>query len=578
MASSKKLFDAAVRELTRSGAPFELAERNIDGVVHRVYANAPRTLADVYADAAAHADREFLVYEGERWSFASVLKQAAELASVLASRYGIATGQRVAIAMRNYPEWMSAFVAITSVGAVAVPLNSWGQARELVFALDDAEAGVVICDQQRVELLADRLAEGGLHAIVARPGAHRLPANAVGLPDLLADNAGQRLPAAEIQPEDPAMIMYTSGTTGRPKGALSTHRAICQAIVNFECMAAASAMINPEAIGAMLSKGFEPVQMLAVPLFHVSGCHAVFLTALRAGRKLAMMYKWDVERALQLIEQERVTILNAAPAMLLQLLESPLFARADTSSLSSLGAGGAATPARALRLMVEKVPDGYFGTGWGLTETNAIGTAFTGAPFRERPGSAGFMHPTVSIRVCGEDGEELPTGTPGRLWIRTPTMAREYWRRPEATAAEFRDGWFDSGDIGYFDADGYLFLSDRAKDLVIRGGENIYPAEIEEALLDHPGISEAAAFGVPDATLGEQLAVAVVESVAGALSEESIRAFAAERLARFKVPQHVWIRDDVLPRNAAGKILKADLRSAYLSSPSRHIAPRAAGG
>ena len=371
------------------------------------------------------------------------------------------------------------------------------------------------------------------------------------------------MPVVAVSGEDLALMLYTSGTTGAPKGAISTHYALGQAIQNFEVMAMASAMINPEAIGAMMASGLEPTQMLAVPLFHVSGCHAVFMTALKAGRKIVMLYKWDPEIALKLIENEKITIANAAPAQLLQLFESPNFERHNTSSLSSVGAGGSATPPRAARLIEQKVTNGYPGTGWGLTETNAIGTAFTGKPFQSKPNSAGFCYPTVQISVRDASGAELPTGTAGELWIKTPTLIREYWNRPEATAEDFVAGWFNSGDIGYFDEEGYIFLSDRAKDMIIRGGENIYPAEIEAVLFDHPDIVEAAVFGVPDEKMGEAVTAAVVARKGSELSPAAVTAYAAEHLANFKVPHQVWIHSAPLPRNPSGKVLKKDLRTSF---------------
>jgi acyl-CoA synthetase (AMP-forming)/AMP-acid ligase II len=335
--------------------------------------------------------------------------------------------------------------------------------------------------------------------------------------------------------------------------------------MNIDCQAMASAMINPEAIGAMMKKGFPPTQMLAVPLFHISGCHAAFLAALRGGRRIVMMYKWDVQKALELIERERVTTLNAAPSMLLELLESPLFEQYDTSSLSAIAGGGAATPPRAARLFLDKVKDAYPGAGWGMTETNSNGSACTGRPFRAKPGTAGFLHPTVELSVRDDDGNERPQGVPGRLWIKTPTLISGYWNRPEANAKEFRDGWFDTGDIGYLDEEGYLFLSDRAKDMVIRGGENIYPAEIEAAILEHPDIEEVAAFGVPDDAMGEQLAVVVHARPGTTVAPEDVRRFAAAHLAHFKVPQYIEVRAEQLPRNATGKILKKDVRAAFLA-------------
>ena len=269
-----------------------------------------------------------------------------------------------------------------------------------------------------------------------------------------------------------------------------------------------------------------------------------------------MMYKWDTLSALQLIEQERITILSAAPSMLLQLFESPEFDQHDTSSLSSLGGGGSATPAKVAVLMREKVKDMYGGTGWGMTETNSIGTAFTGQAFIDNPGSVGFCHATVELKICDQDGSELPAGRPGRIWIKTPTVISGYWRRPDANKKSFRDGWFDSEDIGYFDEKGYLYLSDRAKDMIIRGGENIYPAEIEAVLCEHPAVQEVAAFGIADEELGEKVVVVVVPKAGASLTEEALKNFASQHLAAFKMPSSLTMLENPLPRNAAGKVLK----------------------
>ncbi len=273
-----------------------------------------------------------------------------------------------------------------------------------------------------------------------------------------------------------------------------------------------------------------------------------------------MMYKWDAGRALELIEEEKVTVLSAAPSMLQQLLEHPRFDEFDTKSLASLGPGGSATPAKVTALMNEKIEDLYAGTGWGMTETNSIGTAFTGQAYIDNPGSAGFCHPTVEIKVYDDQAQEVARGVPGRIWIKTPTTISKYWKRPDANAESFCDGWFDTEDIGYLDENGYLYLSDRAKDLIIRGGENIYPAEVEAVLAEHPGIIEVAAFGIADDKLGEQVVVAIVPREGFTLSEDDVKAFAKENLAAFKVPYQVFIRDMPLPRNAAGKVLKNELR------------------
>ncbi len=457
---------------------------------------------------------------------------------------------------------MAAFLAVTAIGGVVVPVNSWGQPADIAYTVEDAEAKLVICDQQRYDGVAQRLKEQGMQVLVARPSDEDNPDS---LARFVADYQGKAPSPVELEGEDLALIMYTSGTSGKPKGATSTHRAVAQAIYNMECASIAAAMTNGELITKMLEAGNEPTSLLAVPLFHVSGCHAQFLANIRGGRRIVMMYKWDVDQALKYIEEERVTTVAAAPSMVLDLLENPGFDKADTSSLFSVGMGGAATPPKVGALLREKVPANFSGTGYGMTETNAQGASLTGKAFQEKNRTAGFPHPIVDIRICDEEGAELPSGQTGEIWVRSVTNIREYWNRPEANAAEFRDGWLKTGDVGFLDEDGFLCLADRAKDMIIRGGENIYPAELESALIEHEAIKEVAVIGLPHERLGEEVAAVVHLHPGATLSEEELAEFARAHLAAYKVPTRVFFSEQPLPRNATNKLLKRDIKAAILA-------------
>ena len=556
MSEIKQEFDAVMAQLTAPGAPFELAGSDESG---HYYAKAPANLAVALAVARQHGDREFLVYEGERRSFNDLMDEADAIGAALQAR-GVRPGERVALAMRNYPEWMAIFIGVISIGAVIVPVNSWGKPVDIAYTVEDCGARLAFCDQQRYDGVAELFRDQGIDAIIARPARGEDPN---GLDAFVADFRGRAPAPVDIDPEDLAMIMYTSGTSGKPKGAASTHRAICQALYNMECAAIAAAMCNGELIKQMLGRGFEPTSLLAVPLFHVSGCHAQFLANLRGGRRIVMMYKWDVDRALDYIEKERITTIAAAPSMLLDLLEAPRFGQTDTSSLFSLGIGGAATPPRVSKLLYEKLPQNFSGTGWGMTETNAQGASLTGKAFHVKPGSAGFPHPIVDIRICDEEGNTLASGDTGEIWVRSCANIREYWHRPEVNAEEIRDGWLKTGDIGYLDDDGFLYLADRAKDMIIRGGENIYPIEIENELLELDEVKEVAAIGLPHERLGEEVAVVVHLHLNDSLGIEKLLEYARGRLAAYKVPSRVFFSEEALPRNATNKVLKALLKEKY---------------
>ena len=558
-------------QLIQPGAPFELYEETHNGIVYKLYKNAPATVRESLAVGRNHGEASFVQYQDESWNFNQFFQGVDAIAYQLIHKYKINKGDRVAIAMRNYPEWMMAYTAAISLGAVAVPINSWGQRDDLLYALEDCNASIVFCDQQRYDFIADDLAGIQVRAVVVRPTAAINSAQAESYQDFIGDLASaSQTPldefAFDISPDDEAMILYTSGTTGRPKGAISNHRNIAQVLMNFEYHATQSAMTNGEAIEKMMTSGFPSKSLLAVPLFHVSGLYAQFLLSLRGGRSILMMYKWDPLQAIKLIESERVTTLSAAPSMVLDLLDHPEFDSADTSSLMVASGGGAASPPRMANLIKEKIVAPYPGSGYGMTETNASCCSGTGASFWYKPRSSGTLSPAMEFKTIDENGNDLPKGERGEICLRSIGVVAGYLNKPEATAESFVDGWFLTGDIGYIDDEGFVFIVDRAKDIIIRGGENISAAEVEGCYLEHPAIREAGAFAVPHDTLGEELGLAVYFKDGQSADAAELKAFAAEKMAHFKVPAHYWIREEPLPRNAANKVLKKQLKEEFVVS------------
>jgi long-chain acyl-CoA synthetase len=547
-------WDEAVAAVTGPGGPFELAEAEIGGERLRVFKNTPPSLRALFGAARARGDATFLVFEDERWSFADVTAKADALGAALAGRYGIRPGDRVAIAMRNYPEWVVAFAAITGIGAISVSLNAWWTTDELDYALRDSGSRVVIADRERLERLAPLLGIEGLRAIAVRSeGA--LPAGADAWREVVVE--GAPLPDVDVRPDMDATILYTSGTTGHPKGAVSTHRAVLSALLAFACRAAINGAMG---VGPKRAQPWPTSFILVVPLFHVTGCVPVMLSCFAAGYKLVMMYKWDAARALELIERERVTQFVGVPTQSWDLLECPDFARRDTSSLVSVGGGGAPAPPELVRRVDRSFAAARPGIGYGMTETNAYGPGNAGDDYLRKPTSCGRVVPAVEMRVTDPEGRSLGRGEVGELWFRGANLIRGYWNKPEATAETIVGGWLRSGDIGRIDEEGFVYVQDRAKDMVLRAGENVYCAEVEAAIYEHPDVYEAAVFGVPHERLGEEVAVALVPKPGRTLDTDALRRFLAERLAPFKIPTRIKIHAAQLPRNPAGKILKRTLR------------------
>lgn len=554
-------FGEAVAQLTQPGGPFETKTIDVSGVPTSVFTNTPPSLRAIFDSARDRGDETFLVYEDERWSFADTMRQVDALGALLVDRYGVGPGDRVAIAMRNYPEWVASFAAITSVGAISVSMNAWWTESELRYGLEDCGATVLIADEARAHDAAAFATDRGLRVLVVRAEGE-IASGAERWEEVLP--LGAEMPEVAIDPDQDATILYTSGTTGFPKGAVSTHRGVTSALSAFACSSVIHAARFPKEGPAA---AVDPTSfILIVPLFHVTGAIAVMMSCFAAGYKLVMMYKWDPARALELIERERVTRFVGVPTQSWDLLECPDFESRDTSSLTNVGGGGAPAPPELVKRIEGSFVKGRPGIGYGMTETNAYGPQNSGDDYLRKPQSAGRPAPTMELRATGPDGDVLGPGEVGELWFRGPMLIRGYWNKPEATAETLVEGWLRSGDIGMIDEEGFVFVQDRAKDMVLRGGENVYCAEVEAAIYEHPAVYEAAVFGVPHARLGEEVATAILLKTGESLDAAGLRSHLAERIAGFKIPSQVEFRTGPLPRGATGKILKRALRDELIAA------------
>jgi long-chain acyl-CoA synthetase len=548
----------AIAALTAPGMPHELVDVEIRGRQVRVFAHAPTSLRALYEATATPLP--FLAYQDERLSFAQAWAEAGRIGHVLVQRCGVRPGDRVAIAMRNYPEWVLSFCAITSIGAVAVAMNGHWQSEELVYGLQDCGARVLLADAERLQRLAvpaARAALPELQCLAVR--AAELPPDARSLQQLLAEAGDVPMPPAAIAPDDWATILYTSGSTGHPKGVLSTHRNILTSLLSWEL----DRLIGERVAGVTPPPPAEqPGTLLAVPLFHVTGLHASYLNCYRMQRRMVCMYRWDAEQAAQLIDRERLSSVVAPAALTGDLVRVARQGQYSLATLLSVGGGGAPRAPEQVRQIGSSFAQALPATGWGMTETNAIGAGIAGEEYLQRPASSGRCSQVLQLQVVDEAGQPLPAGQRGELWVRGTSVFGGYWNRPEATAQAFVGDWFRTGDVAYLDDEGFLFIVDRIKDLIIRGGENIGCGQVEAALLMHPDVHEAAVYAVPDERLGEEVG-ATVHGAPG-LDAEALREFLAQHLARFEIPRHIVIAAQPLPRTPSGKILKREIRQAAL--------------
>lgn len=573
-------------ELIAPGAQFAMSEIEVRGIPMRVFDSAPPSMRFVWELAAGYGDRDYVVYEDERYTYAEADAIIKALAAHLVDDHGVQPGDRVAVAMRNYPEWVFSYWAIVSIGAACVGMNAWWTSDEMKYGLTDSRPKVLICDGERVERVAPILDElrdeSDLQVIAVRhdPEAGALPDGVARWNDVIDPaNAPATLPAVDIDPDDDACIFYTSGTTGFPKGAQLTHRGSVHNLLDLAFMAAvgasAAAKVAAKAGTDAADSGVpdmtpgsdapQNVFMAPTPLFHVTANNCLLHPATISGSRIVFTYKWDAARALELIEREGVTTFSGVPTMSREMLMHPDWQTRDTSTLAGLGGGGAPLQPDLVEKIDKSLKGGAPSTGYGLTETHGIVTANSGSLYVAKPASCGRVVPVLDSKLVDEAGEEITTpGERGELCVRGSVVIKGYLNRPEATADGIRDGWFHTGDIAEIDDDGFVFIVDRAKDMVLRGGENVYCSEVEAGVYEHPDVAEAAVFGVPDDRLGEIVGVAIVRSPGSTLDDDGLRDFLADRMAKFKIPERVWFLDDPLPRNANGKFLKRELRESLL--------------
>ncbi len=545
-------------ELTGPGGQFEIVETRVRGIPYRCYANAPPTLRDFWLATEAFAERDYLVYEDERWTYARAHADVASVATWLRQQ-GVQHGDRVAIAMRNYPEWMLAYWATTSIGAVVVGMNAWWVPGEMAYGLKDSIPKVLIADHERLERARSEPAM--LDGIVV-VGVRTQDDEAVTSWETITATKADRVPEAEIDPDDDACIFYTSGTTGYPKGAQQTHRGCVHNVVSLGFSGAVFALALNKAHGTPLPDPDDPVipsVLLTTPLFHVTANNCAAQASTAAGGKLVHMYRWDPGEALRLIEREQIRSMSGVPTMARELLNHPDFDKRDTSSLLALSGGGAQLPPDLVG-RIHRKSGAAPGTGWGMTETCGIITSLSGEFFLDKPDSVGPVMPVYEAKCVDDDGNDLPQGEMGEIWVRGPHVIKGYLNREDATAESITDGWLHTGDIARIDEDGFVFIMDRVKDMVLRGGENVYCAEVENAFYQHADVAECSAFSVPDERLGEEVGTAVHLQPGSTLTPDDLREHCASHIARHKIPRYLWILKDPLPRNANGKFLRRELR------------------
>jgi long-chain acyl-CoA synthetase len=559
--------------LTAPGSRFETAMETIRGIPTKVWKNAPPTNREVFLAGRQYGMREFLVYEDDRATYESFARATLKLAAQLQAD-GVKKGDRVAIIMRNIPEWPVAFYAAELVGAIVTPLNAWWTGPELEYGLVDSGTKIAFVDAERLGRISEHLVNcPDLKKIYVARYPDDMPHPIVfPMEDVIGKvNDWSTLPAGEMPDvvlgaDDDATILYTSGTTGRPKGALGTHRNMTSNIAAAGFSAARNFLRKGEPVPVVANPLDAPQRsmLLSVPFFHATGCFAVMGPTVVSGGKIVLMRKFEAEKAMALIEKEKINGAGGVPTIAWQILEHPNRSKYDLSSLESMSYGGAPSAPELVKQIKQAWPNSAPGNGWGMTETSATCTTHSGEDYENRPNSCGPAVGACEIKIMDLEGKtELPRGEVGELWARGPNIVKGYWNKREATQKTFVDGWVITGDLARIDDEGFCFIIDRAKDMLIRGGENIYCVEVENVMYEHPAVMDAALVPVPHKTLGEEPGAVVHLKPGMHTTEAELRQFVAGKLAAFKVPVKVVFWPETLPRNANGKILKTELKKIF---------------
>ena len=560
--------DNAIAHVLETNPAFALVDTEIRGVSYRVFQNAPpHVSAMLYGsrEAQGNGSHEYLVYGDERWTFDDFLNDVSRMAHILRDTLGVVKGQPVGIAMRNCPELMIMTMAIASVGAVTVFVNAWWTTDELDYALKDSGAKLVFADGDRADRMAPLVDPLGLTLVGVRDADEK---TSISYNYLINSTRNATQVDVSIDADDDFAIMYSSGTTGHPKGVVQTHRGAINAVFTW-LLQGASAPFTADAEPDPNTPAPRLSVLIVTPLFHVTATHPMFLLSIPAGAKVALIYKWDAAEAVRIIRDEKITRFLGVPTQSADLMTAARDMGETLPSLDYMGSGGAKRPAAQVADLAYLFPNAVVSTGWGMTETNAVGIGMGGDDYEARPGAAGKPHPPLQdVIFLGEDGAEVAQGEVGEITVKSACNMRCYLNKPEATAEVFQNGWLRTGDLGYIDTDGFITIVDRKKNIIIRGGENIACLDVEGALHRHPSVAEACVFSVPDERLGEVVGAGIQIKAGHEMTPEDLQSFLTDHIAKFKIPQHIWLQSEPLPRGATDKVDRRALQATCLKDRS----------